>query len=96
MWFIQGGQDSEHLFLGLNGLTNVINKIIEGYNYVTQKITFKGDLFVGLSPIFKMQMEYIKEEAKKPEQLVIISNAVLSTEKIATFKTTLIDNYKKQ
>lgn len=83
---------------GLNGLTTAINKIIEGYNYVTQKITFKGDsISLDLLPDFKNEMEYIKEEAKKTGDAIgdNFNSAVLSTEKIATFKTTLIDNYKQ-
>ena len=81
---------------GLNGLTTAINKIIEGYNYVTQKITFKGDsISLDLLPDFKNEMEYIKEEAKKTGDAIgdNFNNAVLSTEKIAAFKTNVIKNY---
>lgn len=87
------------LMLGsLDGIVSMINGLIEKYNWVTQKLTFKGKaVSIDLLPDFKSELDYVGSEVQKTLANIgkDFDKSVLSTEKIAAFKTTLIDNYKK-
>ena len=80
----------------LNGLTTAINKVIEGYNFVTQKVTFKGEA-VGFDflPNFNNEMEYVKEEIKKTGDSIgeDFNKAVANPQKIENFKSALLSNF---
>ena len=86
------------LILGsLDGMVTVINGIIEKYNYISQKITFKGnDVSIDLLPNFKAELDYVGNEVKKTYENMgkDFDNAVLSSEKITAFKTNVIKNYE--